>query len=61
MKGSAENQHSVSLQDFFEHFKVVYSENSDFLQDFVEQFFIISLIVMTGVTRIMSSITILLR
>ena len=36
MKGSAENQHSVSVQDFFEHFKVVYSENSS--QDFVEQF-----------------------
>ena len=61
MKGSAENQHSVSLQDFFEHFKVVYSENSDFHKILLSNLFIISLIVMTEVTRIMSSITILLR
>ena len=38
MKGSAENQPSVSLRDFFEHFKGVYSESSEFSQDFVEQF-----------------------
>ena len=38
IKGGAENQPSVSLQDFLEHFKGVYSENSEFSQDFVEQF-----------------------
>ena len=38
MKGNTAHQSSVSLQDFFEHFKGVYSENCDFTQDFVEQF-----------------------
>ena len=38
IKGGAKNQPSVSLQDFLEHFKGVYSENSEFSQDFVEQF-----------------------
>ena len=38
MKGNTAHQSSASLQDFFEHFKGVYSENCDFTQDFVEQF-----------------------
>ena len=39
MKGSGNSSESaLSIGDIFEHFKEVYSENSNFKQDFVEQF-----------------------
>ena len=38
MKGDDQGGSKLSLQDFFEHFKDVYSENSNFTQNFVEDF-----------------------
>lgn len=38
MRGNTPNDTPLCLQDFFEHFKDIYSANSDFKQAFVEQF-----------------------